>query len=387
MKQTEWIYQEFMDQNAERLPEEIFFADENGIIFASNRENRIGLYHEPSHKVSRQSLKLLVLTGKEGYIGAEEGASAPVFQGGKLSAVMTVTGPAQVCKELAAALTIAVEEHLKAGCFRKLHPLREEEMRNHFAKGICFDGYLNEQELTELARNLRIRFLWPRIPVLIKLPGERHVQQFAKTCRSLVGKEVLLTEAVSSDCLLLLIDAETDAPAMLSSYKYHVANAVGPILQYLRNDGIICRLAVGSWQEKVTDLPKSAAHCRWLLRETRGSERTAWFYDYLDEFCFSCVDQAELSSIFKLWDRVLNEKTMLSFMELLEALVQENFNLDRAAAALHMHKNTLAYRLVKIRDAFGMNPLINMRERQFMIKYYFYLRRWRQISRVQPGLA
>ena len=382
MKQTEWIYQDFMDKNSERLPEEIFFTDENGIIFASNRENRIGLYHEPSHMVFRQNLKMLVLTGKEGYIGAEEGASAPIFQNRMLSAVMTVTGPSEVCRGLAAALTIAVEEHLKSGGSKKTLPVREEEMKEHFAKGISFDGYLNEQELTELARRLRIRFLWPRIPVLVMHSGERQVQLLAKSCRSLAGKDVLLAEAVSSDCLLLLVDAETDAPAMLSSYKYHVANAISPFLQYLRNDGIKCRFAVGSWQERVTDLPKSVAQCRWLLRETRGSERTAWFYDYLDEFCFSCVDQVELRSIFKLWDRVLDEKTTHSFMELLDALVSENFNLDHAAAALHMHKNTLAYRLGKIRDVFGMNPLINMRERQFMIKYYYYLRRWKQVSHV-----
>ena len=38
---------------------------------------------------------------------------------------------------------------------------------------------------------------------------------------------------------------------------------------------------------------------------------------------------------------------------------------------LHIHKNTLVYRLDKIREVLNMNPLVNNTEREFMECFYY----------------
>ena len=42
---------------------------------------------------------------------------------------------------------------------------------------------------------------------------------------------------------------------------------------------------------------------------------------------------------------------------------------------LHVHKNTLVYRLDKIREILNMNPLAKNSDREFMECFYYYLLR------------
>ncbi len=378
MNQNEWIYREFLEEYADRLTEEVMFADDNGIIFASNRANREGFYHEPSCRLAQKNLNLLIITGENGFVGAEDGACTAICLNGKRTAVMTVTGQAAVSARIVQALAVAVEERLRRETGKRRVYKGEEEVKIQFAKGIFFEGYYDDAELLNLAKQMRIRPEWVRIPVICRFPDDCDAAELARVCRKLSGSGLILAEACRDDQLLMLIEAEWKDRELFREYRFMVANEISSFLQFLRQREIAYRLVVGSWQEKITDLPKAVSHCRWLLRKTRDTDRTLWFYDYLDEYFFSCVDHRELGMVFQVPDQVMDQKMKQSFMELFDALIHENFNLDRAALRLHMHKNTIAYRLGKIREILGMNPLVNMRERQFMVKYYLYLKRIRE---------
>ena len=64
-----------------------------------------------------------------------------------------------------------------------------------------------------------------------------------------------------------------------------------------------------------------------------------------------------------------------NYMETMGALIDKDYNLSKASTMLHIHKNTLVYRLDKIREALNMNPLLYNVDREFMECFYYYLKR------------
>lgn len=57
------------------------------------------------------------------------------------------------------------------------------------------------------------------------------------------------------------------------------------------------------------------------------------------------------------------------------ALIENEYNLNKASDWLHIHKNTLVYRLDKIRESLNMNPLSSNSDRELMECFYYYLLR------------
>ena len=68
-----------------------------------------------------------------------------------------------------------------------------------------------------------------------------------------------------------------------------------------------------------------------------------------------------------------------NFKEIMEALRCANFNLNEAGKYMHVHKNTLVYRLDKIRETMNIDPIKNNADREFANNFYSYLKRKEQI--------
>ena len=71
----------------------------------------------------------------------------------------------------------------------------------------------------------------------------------------------------------------------------------------------------------------------------------------------------------------LGQKFIDNYLETIGALIEKEYNLNNASDWLHVHKNTLVYRLDKIREILNMNPLAKNSDREFMECFYYYLLR------------
>jgi len=87
----------------------------------------------------------------------------------------------------------------------------------------------------------------------------------------------------------------------------------------------------------------------------------------------SRVPVSEFNAIFYMLKKELGKKFTDNYTETMEALIEKDYNLAKAGNMLHIHKNTLVYRLDKIREVLNMNPLVNNTEREFMECFYYYL--------------
>ena len=85
------------------------------------------------------------------------------------------------------------------------------------------------------------------------------------------------------------------------------------------------------------------------------------------------ASQQEYNAMFLYFKQGLGQKFIDNYIEIMAALIEKDYNLAKASDILHIHKNTLIYRLDKIREILNMNPLTSNSEREFMECFYFYL--------------
>ena len=100
-----------------------------------------------------------------------------------------------------------------------------------------------------------------------------------------------------------------------------------------------------------------------------------YFYDYIVKYLESVAPLSEFHTVFLMLKKKLGPKAVAGFMETMEALIEKDYSLSKAGEYLHVHKNTLVYRLNKIREQLNMNPLSSNTDREFMECFYYYLKR------------
>ena len=63
-----------------------------------------------------------------------------------------------------------------------------------------------------------------------------------------------------------------------------------------------------------------------------------------------------------------------SYKELFDSLMQYDFNFQLASKQMFIHKNTLSFRLGKIKERLNINPMQNFKQKEFASNFCLYLK-------------
>ena len=69
-----------------------------------------------------------------------------------------------------------------------------------------------------------------------------------------------------------------------------------------------------------------------------------------------------------------NEEDAKEFITTTDTLIRNNYNIVRSSKELFVHKNTLMYRLTKIKNEFDIDPINSESDRSFIKIYNYYLK-------------
>jgi carbohydrate diacid regulator len=78
-------------------------------------------------------------------------------------------------------------------------------------------------------------------------------------------------------------------------------------------------------------------------------------------------------NVFHVYDTLFNEEDKKSLVEIVEALYRNNYNVVYSAKDLFIHRNTLIFRLNKLKEILNIDPIANAADREFLneLAYYF----------------
>lgn len=134
--------------------------------------------------------------------------------------------------------------------------------------------------------------------------------------------------------------------------------------------------ALVAYTSKTYDNVKFAyQNLTWLKKYTTVhniQETILFFSNYVDMYCISSIPYDILRNLFSSY--TYNEEDAKEFITTTDALIRNNYNIVRSSKELFVHKNTLMYRLTKIKNEFDIDPINSESDCSFIKIYNYYLK-------------
>lgn len=311
---TRELAQEIVDKMMQDIPYSINIMDEKGIIIGSGNKARVGTLHKGAVK-ALESGTMVEITQNDRY--EKKGTNEPIVIGDQFIGVVGITGePNEVrpfCKLVKTTVSLLIEQSIMIGN-------REAARKRESA---FLDALLNEKkeysdELIDEAKHFQINLHSDTTVLLIK-----NMEEF-KTSLPYFKKQ---NENFSIVMLQNPNELEKLVNSLLSTTEQN------------------CIVSAGLHQANIAKSYRQAYLCMKIAENLKLADR---FLTYKD-FHFL----AELSQI-TIEAKPLNLTDVL--LQTLKTYINQNGNPTDTAQELIIHRNTLYYRLDRIKQLTGKDP-------------------------------
>lgn len=335
--------------------------DETGCIIASTDPERIGMFHMGAIELLNKNLPELLIDGaEEDYKGARHGINLPLVIEDKAIGVVGITGEIGEVRTLGAVIK-KMTEILILDWYKNNQKKALEDMKRSFAIEMLFGE--DEKRLEFGSELLGIDRRLPRILVVSDIiiddyegADEIKTQEIFENVSSKIRKEVetdkqqlLLAMGMKIIAFFNSVDMNGVAARMKSIkekietlYPCRMYCGIGTpgvdkneVQRSYREAEVACSLAM-----KLNDQPVqvySNADLRMLLVNIPHKKRN----DYVDTIFRNC-----------------EEEQIKEILQCLRCYKNNNGSIAKTSEELFIHKNTLQYRLSKIKTLTGYDPRI-----------------------------
>ena len=376
------LAKKFIERITQYTEYNVNIMDEKGIIIASKNTSRIGTFHEVALQIIQGDKDTIIVDNENTQFGVKKGVNMAIYYKKRKEGVIGITGDPDEVMPIALVIKMSVEVMLEHELF-KYEKMQRRNLKEQLLNIILYNEDLQREDWERFMEPLQLKEDIIRMPVLISIQGGRDLRENVLSAfrngRDHSSQDLI---CLTRDGDILLYKAlNHPLPELMKNYKYVVGEAIGDGLRYMRSAGCSFTVYVGSFQSDFMNYRMGYGHCRWL-KKNMGKGGSFYFYDHCNMYFMSVLPLTELQVAYYAIEKNFGDKFVDSFKEIMEALRMANFNLNDASKLLHVHKNTLIYRLGKIRETLNVDPLGNNNDREFVNGFYYYLKRKEQIYQV-----
>src|SRR5699024_5286136 len=315
----------------------------HGIIVSSTDRNRINTVHTGSFEVLKSEKPLIINKSTQYYFpGSKSGINSPIMHLGKIRGVVVVSGLPEEVKQVSGLIRASVEIVLQQIYIQRQAQFAEREWNNWVQK-LLHSNTFNENKLKDEAEYLfKIRFeeMWR----VIVIEGER-IHQFLESMRQEVEEQKIpanLTLSLQDEEVIVLVPA---------NFK-RISSVIKNIQTQLPTS---FKAGVGG----------SCFGMKGIRTSYFQAKQAKSFMK--DDALISFSDQWKVSRLITLipkeeYNQVCGqyEQALFSLREELLRTVkiyfEHDFSIKQTALSLHIHRNTLIYRLYQIKEKVKLDP-------------------------------
>lgn len=337
--------------------------DVNGIIIAASRmKERIGKFHEMAYYMIQNHVESMVIQSENDYDGVLPGVNLLLQSSGSVLSVVGVTGEVEKVREIAMIIKMSLETVI--GYEKQQEDiLYRRSVQEQFYIALFVQAPPSKTTLELLARQLQIEEHCIRIPVLLcfKETTPKDVTSLRREIPIL--REQDLCWIFDNHRALVFFKIGSEGEDVLRNWRRIVCAWLERLQRYKRFDVAY----VGSIQNRLIYYASALKHCRWLEENVVGSRNQAnayFFYDYVQEYAASLVPDIELHAAFNVFRRILDEPMKELFVQTVSALESNNYHLSESSKQLYLHKNTMAFRMNRIKERMDIDPLHEAKDRK-----------------------
>lgn len=352
----------------------INIMDERGIIIASRNPDRIGTFHEIAFDIIRNQKPLIEVSEEDRFIGVLPGVNLLLSPNGKPCGVIGVTGKPSEVKPVAMIIKMSMETMLEYE-IQKEQAYKRRSLKEGFAHELLYETNASAVELSNMAKKLNYNDEILRIPILCSPEKEINEEQILTKIKSGSNHTSQDMSFLTRKKQILIFKTLPSRRNLIADYKFIISEYLSEFLQEILDQDIKYHFYVGTIQNNLAQYKKAYEHCLWLEENIKTASTGIFFYDYVDNYFKDMIPLTELHHIFHcIPENLLDKKFIANYTELIDTLKENNYNMVTSSKALYVHKNTLAFRLDKIKQALNMNPIQVDRDRDFMEYLQYYLK-------------
>lgn len=386
MKIIHKLAQDIVDKTMSILEKNINIMDENGVIIGSGDKSRLNQFHEGAAKVIKEGKKLEIYSKDINHLmGAKPGINLPIEHNNKIIGVVGITGEPNEVSPFGEVIKMTVEMMLQQEFLLKELQL-EQQARENFIHDLISGRMGNDPDLF-LTRGQIVGYdiLIPRVALVMD------IYQFEKTAkRSLQAfkgsKEgEIHLQRLKNDVLKTIQGIFVDTPQEIASYTGGDRFVVLKTINLKNSDEILRRklfrmgkrikntisrqmkfkvtIGIGEYHEGIQGLNKSFKEATQaldvgtklegardiyhvdnlgvgkLLAEIKGESQQ----EFMEKTIYSTKNNKE---------KKINE----TLLETLKAFFDNNLSISKTAQVIYVHRNTLLYRLRRVKEITGLDP-------------------------------
>ncbi len=384
MKITRELAQSIVDRTMKILGKNINIMDERGIIIGSGNKRRLNQFHEGAAKVIKEKKKLVIYPEDIGSLtGAKPGINLPIEYNNKIIGVVGITGNPDEVSPFGEIIKMTVEMMLQQEfLLKELH--LEEQARENFIQDLI-SGRIGTDPDLFITRGQIVGYdiTLPRVAMVLD------IYQFEKTAReSLVafkkGKEgeiylqrlknnVLKTiervfaanpqdivSYIGGDRFLILktVDKEKDDDS-LREVLFGVAKRVRKEISERMKFRV--SIGIGEYYYGIHGISRSYKDAVKALDVGTKLEKSKGIYHIGTLGIYKVLTEIKNSTQREIIDKILcpsKSKNGLSktLLSTLSAFFENDLSIKKTAESMYIHRNTLLYRLHRIKEITGLDP-------------------------------
>lgn len=369
------LAQKIIDKMTNHLDYNINIMNEKGIIIASKDFSRIGDFHEVAYGLLNGTHETGVVIEDKKYLGTKPGINMFIDYNNKHVGVICVTGNPKNIHAFAGLVKNTMEAMLE-------YEIQMERKRNKISKVekflyyLLFEGNIDMTLAHSMAKGLQINIDVIRVAIIIKCNEHVNATNIVETLLKTKGhlKSDLVTIARNDD-IIIFKEIENNTNNVISNYRSLIKEYLYGFMEDLSGGLGINDFSfyVGLPQRSLEKYRSSYEYAQEISLHLQRKRGIYFFEDHIQKYFRNLVTIKTYDEIFGIYNDLFTDEEKKLVSETVEILNNNNYNVVSSAKDLSIHRNTLVFRLNKIKNTFNIDPITNADNRIFLneIAYYF----------------
>lgn len=366
------LAQKIVDHLMEIVKRNVNIMDCGGIIIASGQPKRIDSFHQGGKQaVAGHHVVEIYPDEVQNYIGALPGVMWPIDLKGQIVGVVGVTGEPHEVRDTANLVKTVTELILEREMFLADYG-SENRMKEQFVNLLFEDGQaVVGDDINTLAGMLNYRLDMPRLIMVVKLVPQKDKNYtseglqnlFSHRMRESVSKMLKEATYFTSDDMslfykqnLLILKA---LPNNVDRQKIDVFTS--SVLSMLKSiqPRLKIQTGLGSPAMDKSQLRHSYYEAVFALEQAgSGMIRSISEFDVLLGYLINSqyISYSSCLALMELRNNFEKIRVKYDMQRTIRTLLGNNLNISETAQALFIHRNTLKFRLTKLKECVGLEP-------------------------------
>jgi len=319
--------------------------NDKGVIIATRNPSRLNSIHEGAIEVVASGKALEITVENQGnYRGTQLGINLPIYFHNEVVGVIGITGDPGIISDRGGLVKMMAELLVK-----QTYMASQSEWRQRTKEMIVEELLKDHPNRASIERWFGLLDLKPESPFTVSLI-EMNDDAFSshmviENAREGIGAENMLAVFIDVNKLLLLL---------MNTAEESAVTKLAWLNKRFEKSSLDFRMAYSTTFDNLFQTNQGVRECEIALAVSR-SESGQKMISYVDIEPKALIYQIDPRLAEPFCERIL-QGDLINYLETLQAFFDANLNIKEAANKLFIHRNTLIYRLNKIKSECGFDP-------------------------------